>query len=328
MPTKKRISVPGAIVHIMARGIDGATIFNGDADRQYFIDQLSLSIKKMNYLCYGWALMINHFHLIARCSDRPLDDFMRGLNSKYARYFNKKYNRHGYLFQDRFKSIISQDQHYLEELIRYVHLNPLRAGVSKDLGELDFYPWCGHGVLMGVRKCSFQTTKDVLRFFGSTENEARIQYRKFIEEGINTVGEKWIVEKVRESNQGMKRKDRPRCWVIGDQEYVLSVMKKNENRLRSCGLLRAKWSIEKVFKEISKENKIKIEDLKKRNRMSATSKYKKIGAYICCRIIGYSMEEVAEYLQMSNPAVSWGVKRAEEIIKKTDIDKFINLSPG
>jgi REP element-mobilizing transposase RayT/DNA-binding transcriptional regulator GbsR (MarR family) len=303
------------------------SIFSDDADRRYFLDQLSQSIKKNNYLCYGWALMSNHFHVIVRCSDHPLDCFMRGLNSKYARYFNKRHNRRGYLFQDRFKSIISQDQQYLEELIRYVHLNPLRAGLCKDLKALDTYPWCGHSVLMGVHKNFFQTTNDVLRFFGPTP-KARIQYRRFIEKGIGTIEDQWIVERVKESNRGMAEKEHPGCWVIGNREYVISVMKKNEDRIKICTVMRAKWPIEKVFKEIGKENKIKIGDLKKRSRMSIASKSKKIGAYVCCRIIGYSMEEVAQYLQMSNPAVSWAVKKAEEIVVKSDFNKFINLSPG
>jgi|WetSurMetagenome_2_1015567.scaffolds.fasta_scaffold124003_2 putative transposase len=328
MPTKKRISVPGAIAHIMARGIDGVSIFKDPSDQQYFVDLLSNTIKKNDYRCYGWVLMDNHFHLIVRCSDRPLNDLMRGTNSKYARYFNKKYQRHGYLFQDRFKSIISQDQHYLEELLRYVHLNPLRAGVCKSIGELDSFPWCGHSVLMGYQKHPFQSTKEVLRYFGSNEKLARMQYRKFIEAGIKSVSETWIDEAIKESNREICRKDRPHCLVIGDHEYVQSVMKSNEQRLRSWNELRQKWSIEKVFDRIAEENKLPIGDFKKKSRESISSKCKKIGAFICCRTLGYSGEEVAAYLKMTSPAVSWSIKTIEGLLSKDEINKFINLTPG
>jgi len=128
MPTKKRIVVPGAIAHIMARGIDGRIIFKDDDDRSCFLSLLSESMVKTGYRCYGWVLMNNHYHLVVRCNDNSLDELMRTMNSRYAKYFNRKYTRRGYLFQDRFKSIITQDQHYLEELIRYVHLNPIRDG--------------------------------------------------------------------------------------------------------------------------------------------------------------------------------------------------------
>ena len=90
----------------MARGIEGREIFAVDED-------------------YAWVLMSNHYHLLLRSSDEPIGTMMRRLNSRYARYFSKKYNRRGYLFQDRYKSIATQDQNYIEELVRYIHLNPV-----------------------------------------------------------------------------------------------------------------------------------------------------------------------------------------------------------
>ena len=124
--------------------------------------------------------MDNHCHLVVRCSDKSLDKLMRTMNSRYAKYFNVKYKRRGYLFQDRFKSIITQEQNYLEQLIRYVHLNPVRAGICTSLDELDTYQWSGHAVLMGKSVCSFQTTNTVLPRFGATVESARKHYRKFM----------------------------------------------------------------------------------------------------------------------------------------------------
>lgn len=328
MPTKKRISVPGAIAHIMARGIEGKDIFKDVEDRRYLLNQLAVSIDKTGYLCYGWAMMSNHYHLIVRCSERPLEELMRAMNSRYAKYFNAKYQRRGYLFQDRFKSIITQDQRYLEELIRYVHLNPIRAGICASLEDLDTFQWSGHAALMGNIKHPFQTTETVLRRYGTTDEASRKQYRKYIEEGINSVESKWIVEAVRESNLGIDKKDKPACWVIGNREFVISVMKKNEQRLRARSFLCRKWSIEDVFVQIAHEYKVKPVDLKKRSRLTTVSKCRQRCAYICCRILGYRIEEVAAYMKISGPAVSWAINKGKDVVSKKDIVIFNYLPPG
>ena len=328
MPTKKRIVVPGAIAHIMARGIDGLVIFGEDSDRICFLNQLEAALAKTGYLCYAWALMDNHYHIVVRCSDQQFDRLMRTLNSRYARYFNRKYQRRGYLFQDRFKSIISQDQRYLEELIRYVHLNPLRAGICKNIEELDIYSWCGHRILLGNSENRFQAIEPVLRRFGSTKESARAAYRTFIQAGIESIGSEWIIDAVRRSNQGVDRKDKPECWVIGDRDFVVSVMEKYKKRLKARGALRKKWSIADVFEHIARRYKVNPEVLKKRSRSTSVSECRQRCAYLCCRVIGYSLEEVAEFMKISSPAVFWAAKKGGELIEIEDKDKFNYLTPG
>ena len=139
MPRKARITVPGVVHHIMARGIDGRNIFIDNDDREMFLGLLGTGIHKNGYKCYAWTLMDNHYHLLLRISENPLAKMMRRLNSTYARYYNARYKRKGYLFQDRFKSIASQDQNYIEELVRYIHLNPIRAGICGTMKELEQY---------------------------------------------------------------------------------------------------------------------------------------------------------------------------------------------
>ncbi len=328
MATKKRITVVGAIAHVMARGIDGIPLFKIDEDRHYFRNQLSEYLNKTGYLCYGWTVMDTHYHLVLRCSDRPLDELMRSLNSRYARYYNKKYHRRGYLFQDRYKSIISQDQGYLEELIRYVHLNPVRAGICKGLEELDNYPWCGHGVFMGKCSMSFQNTETVLKRFGSNTVSARLNYKKFMEEGLKTVTDGWIVDKVRESNRGVNKKDEPGCWVIGDRDFIVSVINKNKERLRLNHIKHKYSSVEEVLEIIAEENKLTSEEIKGRSRLGKVSECRKKFVYLCCRVLGFSVDEVSRFLNVSGPAISWTLSKAEGVMTKKEISKFINLPPG
>ncbi|MBN1982253.1 MAG: transposase [Chitinivibrionales bacterium] len=137
MPRKARITVAGAVHHIMSRSIEGRNIFCDDSDRLVFMNTFGQQLMRSGYLLYAWCLIPNHYHLVVRINNFPVGYFMRLFNGHYALYFRKKIGGHGHLFQDRYKSIVTQDQFYIEESIRYVHLNPLRAGLCKDLDQLD-----------------------------------------------------------------------------------------------------------------------------------------------------------------------------------------------
>ena len=328
MPHKKKITIPGSIVHIMAKGISGIDIFLDEDDRRVFLEFLSAGILQNGYQCYGWALLTNHYHLLLRCSENPLDGLMRRLNSKYARYCNRKRERHGYLFQDRYKSILSQDQRYLEELVRYIHLNPFRAGICKTIDDLDRYPWCGHAVLLGHTTNAFQTTDAVLRRFGSTVEEARKRYREYLLKGIDSIDDDWLVSTVRKCNDGLEERNNPHCWVIGDREFVISVMKKHEQRLRIAKSAREQWSLDAVAQKIADDHGISIEALKKGNRSTISSIAKKKFAFLCCRVFRFPVARVADYLGLSSPAVSWAINKGSELLGNNDINKFTNLPPG
>ena len=129
MPRKARIIVPVAIHHIMARGNEGKKIFLIDDDRYFFLNNLEHQIQQSGYLLYAWCLMDNHYHLLLRVNEYPPGNFMRQVNGRYVQYFRKKTKTRGYFFQDSYKSIVSQDQYYIEQMVRYIHLNPIRAGI-------------------------------------------------------------------------------------------------------------------------------------------------------------------------------------------------------
>jgi len=152
MPRQARLDVPGLLQHVMARGIERRNIFKDDKDREAFLGRLAVILEETQTQCYAWALIPNHFHLLLRTGPTPLSIVMRRLMTGYAVTFNKRHKRSGHLFQNRYKSIVCEEDPYLLELIRYIHLNPIRAGLVKDLKELDKYPWCGHSSILGRRK--------------------------------------------------------------------------------------------------------------------------------------------------------------------------------
>ncbi len=143
MPRQSRIDAPGALHHIIARGIARKEIFRDDVDRDNFLDRLCAILKETKTVCYAWALIPNHFHLLLRTGSAPIATAMRRLLTGYAVSHNRRHRRYGHLFQNRYKSILCQEDVYLLELVRYIHLNALRAGLVSDLNQLGKYPYSG-----------------------------------------------------------------------------------------------------------------------------------------------------------------------------------------
>ncbi len=167
----------------IVRQIENAS-FTDDDDRRQFVRRFSDLLVSTETDCFAWALIDNHFHLLLRPRQIPLARFMRRLLTGYAVTFNLRHSRSGHLFQNRYKSLVCEEEEYLLELVRYIHLNPLRAGLVKTIDELDGYPWCGHAMLMGKGDLPGQLTAEILTRFGKSISGARRRYRLFVEDGI------------------------------------------------------------------------------------------------------------------------------------------------
>jgi REP element-mobilizing transposase RayT len=176
MPRIARLDTPGLLHHVMIRGIERRRIFKDDEDRENLIERLSDLLPETKTLCYAWAFMPNHAHFLFRSGPSGIASLMKRLLTGYAIYYNRRHNRHGQLFQNRYKSIICQEDAYLLELVRYIHLNPLRGKIVVDLEELNRYPYSGHSALMGRQTREWQDAEYILRLYGKRLGEARKQY--------------------------------------------------------------------------------------------------------------------------------------------------------
>ena len=185
MPRQARLDAPGALHHVMIKGIEGRKIVNNDQDRDEFVYRLGTIATQTGTSIYAWALMNNHAHILMHSGPSGLSRFVKRLLTGYAIYYNRQHRRHGRLFQDRYKSIICEEETYLKELARYIHLNPLRTRLVDSLAGLDRYRWCGHSVLMGRIKKGWQDRDYLLKQFGSTDKKAKRAYRQFVKKGIN-----------------------------------------------------------------------------------------------------------------------------------------------
>jgi len=183
MPRTARLDAPGVLHHVIIRGIEGKKIFRNNKDRDDFIERLETLCPEMQVSCYAWAFMSNHAHFLFRTGQKPLSTLMRRLLTGYVISFNNRHRRQGQLFQNRYKSIVCQEDTCLLELVRYIHLNPIRAGIVHTLDELNNYKYCGHSVLIS-RGNEWQDTEYLLGYFGKNKKDAKKEYVSFIKKGL------------------------------------------------------------------------------------------------------------------------------------------------
>jgi len=262
--------------------------------------------------------MPNHYHLVIRTGQYDLWRTMKPLNMRYAQYHGDKYGRRGPLFMDRYKSIATQDQNYVQELVRYVHLNPLRSGMCKTLDDLDRYDWTGHSALMGNRSNGFQDTSSVLNRFGADVDGSRTCYRDFLDSGLKKGGgdNDELLSLVRASNAGVEKGRDARLWVIGDPAFIKkAVHEAHRRRLRIRKWTGAGPDFDPVTKKVCDEFGIDQSGLFIRHRGGPVSMARKAFVWLCVRKLEIPTTAVAEFLKISPGAVSNMIEEGKTIVE-------------
>ncbi len=327
MPRKSRIDAAGALHHIIARGIARGKIFKDEADRQNFLDRLGAIVKETDTRCYAWALIPNHFHLLLKTGQAPIATVMRRLLTGHAIFYNRRHRRCGHLFQNRYKSILCQEDSYLLQVVRYIHLNPLRARLVSSLEALDRSVYSGHSTIMGRRKNDWQATGGVLRLFADRKSLARRRYRVFVKSGIaegkrdDLIGGGlvrssggWSAVKAMRSVKVFQKADER---ILGDGKFVERVIAEAEDQLkRKYALQAAGVDLEQVAKKVCEILQLNSTELwapgKQRRRVQARSLF----CYWGCRELGISMAALCRKLNISESAVSLSVKRGEKLAQE------------
>jgi REP element-mobilizing transposase RayT len=324
MPRKARIDAPGALNHIIVRGIERRKIFYDDKDRDNFIERLGNVLTETNTPCFAWALIPNHLHLLLRTGNIPIATIMRRLLTGYAVTFNRRYRRHGHLFQNRYKSILCQEDLYLLELVRYIHLNPLRSKIVKDIRALKKYPYSGHTALMGQTKYAWQDTDYILKFYHEGCFEARRLYKEFVIKGIpagrrpvlvgggliRSAGGWSAVKTMRRSMDRMKGDER----ILGNGDFVESVLRTAEENLEQKYELESlgydfNWLVERVAEVLELDSKDVVSPGKYRHVVQARS----LLCFWAVRKLGMTTVNLSERLKIAQPTVSQAVVRGQKI---------------
>jgi REP element-mobilizing transposase RayT len=318
MPRKARIDTPGALHHIIMRGIERKAIFKDNADRGNFFERLGRIILETETGCYAWVLMSNHIHLLLKTTKAPIATVMRRLLTGYAVSFNRRHRRHGHLFQNRYKSFLCEEDVYLKELVRYIHLNPLRANVVKDLKDLMQYRWCGHSALMGKADADFQDTGYVLRLFGQSIRQARRAYESFVAQGVEqgrrpdlvgggllrSVGGWAELKEFRDSGVRIKGDER----LLGSSDFVERVLKQADEQLKAKYRLQASGiSLPVLIEKVAHHFRIEPENLKSASKERAVTQARRVLCYIAVRKMGCRCADVANAVGISAVTVSQAV---------------------
>ena len=321
MPRGARLDAPGTLHHVIVRGIEKRRIVDDVADRKNFVKRLAELSAETKTNIYAWALMTNHAHMLLRSSEIGLSGFMRRLLTGYAFSFNRRHRRWGHLFQNRYKSIVCDEDAYFTELVRYIHLNPLRAKLVKSLAQLDRYRWSGHGVIMGKIEYNWQNRDDVLKWFGKKEGEAKNAYRNYVEKGIakgrrpelvgggliRSLGGWSAVKALRRSGDRELSDGR----ILGSGEFVERIIKEAETQIKyQLPLLEHHHKIDEFITEICQAENVSIEELKGGSRRKEISRVRARIAIGLVKTQGVALAEVARQLGVSTTAISKIIKRA------------------
>jgi putative transposase len=327
MPRAARLDAPGVLHHVIIRGIERRKIFRTDTDREDFIERLAVLCPATETICYAWAFMSNHAHFLFRTGTVPLSKLMRRLLTGYVVGFNRRHRRIGQLFQNRYKSIICQEETYLRELVRYIHLNPLRAGIVQCLDELKSYKYGGHSSLMGKTKREWQDTEYVLRLFGKGKAEARKTYESFVKEGVEHGRREELTGGglIRSLGGWSEARDALKGGVhimsderiLGDSDFVDSVISQSEEHYeRRHRLKRQGYDVDRVAERVAEVLEINPDEVFSKGRQDRKVKARSLLCFWAARELGISHTALAKKLEMSLAGVGFSVERGESIARE------------
>jgi REP element-mobilizing transposase RayT len=327
MPRKTRIDAPDAVHHVIGRGIAGSKIFFSHSDRNDFLNRLGTLLLETKTTCYAWALIPNHFHLLLRTGTVPLSSVMRRLLTGYAVGFNLRHHRRGHLFQNRYKSILCEEDPYLLELVRYIHLNPLRAGVVEDFERLSRYAYAGHSVVLGYEEREWQDAQYVLAQFDQKYGIARRNYMEFMEKGI-ALGKRpdlmgggllrshggWTgVKALRAQGNYQKGDER----ILGRGDFVDRVLAEGQEKLeRKYRLASTGYDLDRVIGRVAQLLSLSPEEVIAPGKGRQTVEARSLLCYWATTELGISQIDLTERLPLNQPAISQAVKRGGQLVRE------------
>jgi len=326
MPRGPRLDAPGVLHHVMVRGIERRALFRDDRDRDDFLRRLGGFAEGRALTVYAWALLPNHVHLLVRTGTRPLARTMRSLLTGYAGAFNRRHRRAGHLFQNRYRSIVVEEEAYFLELVRYLHLNPLRGGVVADLRALDRYAYTGHAALMGKVSQGWQATGEVLGHFAKNPRRARAHYRAFVTAGvplgrrpelqggglIRSLGGWQAVRALRRGREAYTADER----ILGSSEFVDAMLREVEGReTQEEKTLRRSVPLSTLVRRMGESMGVEPEGILGRSRARAATHARQILAYVWVERLGRRASELARVLGQTRGNVSLAAKQGAKLIR-------------
>ena len=323
MSRQPRLNIPGLVYHIMARGIERRVIFSDKRDYAFFLNRLDKILSEIDADCLAFALLPNHFHLLMRFGNASISTMMRRLLTSYALFFNRRHRRAGHLFQNRYKSIICQEGPYLLELIRYIHLNPIRAGITKSLSELNLYPYAGHSALLGKTHFDWYQPDVVLSYFGCAQKKAVEKYMKFVSDGFS-MGENHIYvgscsgNLSESSERHLKERQITTRQILGAEDFIRSLQEHAEKEKQKE---ESQANIEELSERVAMMYSLKPKQISGRGRVGKVNEARALLAHLAVSYLGFSFADTARYLKVHRSTSARMAERGREIAKTVQVER-------
>ncbi len=289
-----RLYAPGGYFHVVLRGVDQEDIFRDGADRAQFYFYLEEALERFDFRLNVFCLMTTHVHLVLRQGLETVGKVIHRLAFRYARRFNDRWGRRGHLFGDRFKGILVQEDNHLMELVRYVHLNPVRAGM---VPRPEAYPWSSYRHYMGLETLPWVTSDPMLGYFGDGLGTARRRMHAFVLAGI---GE----EPAPELEKGCCEE----YPILGDDAFVASAVaaaQVNSDEQRT-------FSLQAVLDAVSTDYGVTLSELASRRRSKILNEARSVLAFMVHRQRKVSLGELGRTLNRHYSTMSVTASRAAE----------------
>lgn len=301
MARQLRIEYEGALYHVTSRGNQREKIFWDDKDREELKKILERTKERYDYILHAYIFMDNHYHLLIETPHANIKQLMQNINTSYTVYINRRHGRVGHLFQGRYKAFIVDKESYLLELGRYIHLNPVRAGIVKTPED---YRWSSYrDYIYGEGKEAFADTDDTLYYFSKKRSAATEKYRGFVNAGISEksslgdavgsiLGDKTFREKIIKYLKG-----------IPDKTEIPDIKK-----------IKTRHKVEDIVRVVTAYYGIGEDDLLKRKK--ATQRQRKIALYLCKTLSGAKNSEIGRMFGITAQAVTNAIRDIEKIKEK------------
>jgi REP element-mobilizing transposase RayT len=303
--------------------MEGRPIFADATDRQAWVDRLAAVQPAAGLTILAWALLPNHVHLLVRTGHTPLATVMGRLLTGYAGAFNRRHKRRGRLFQNRYKSILVEEDPYLLELVRYIHLNPLRARLVPTFEVLDRYPWSGHSALLGHLARPWQAVREILGHFGSRRAPARQAYRAYVAAGVSqgrrpdlqggglrrSMGTWAVVADLRRGREHGLADER----ILGSGPFVESVHRSLRTDRALPSRADALRRLPQLIARVARAWGITPIELAAGSRRRLVAQARAVVSHLAVRELGLPMTVVAAQLGTTPTAVRFGLARGERL---------------
>jgi putative transposase len=317
MARKTRIEFPGIFYHVLARGNNKQVIFKDDQDYNVFIIRLKRYEKRYKFMLYAYTLMPNHTHLLIETGITPLSKIMQGIQQSYTYYYHKKYKSVGHLFQGRYKAILCQRDTYLLELVRYVHLNPVRAAL---VDNPDDYLWNSHQAYLGYLNQPFVKKDLIFKMFSEDESAARKKYWQFIRDGIDKRRQNALYNVIDQRYLGNPEfVERVKQKIKSQDQTENQKREQNIHDLQNLLLIKNK-TLPEILKIVTEITGVYPESILGKSREQLISRARSLFVLVATRRVGISNKSLAEFLRRDASSISNMIRRIEA---KINIDQVL-----